>query len=288
MIFGHFNQFPCKILKFFFLIFDTGKELRNEIVARRGAGARPFSVATARRRLHADGLTSRRARRKPHLTPDHRAARLRWARIHRRWARNDWRRCLFTDESRFSLVPDDQTRRVWRRSAEDAHLDQFVNRRELFGGGGILVWGGGMTWEGKTDLVVIRGNLNGQRYRDEILEGPVRLFAGAMGPANMILVDDNARPHRNRIADQFFDDSGIARMDWPAKSPDMNPIENVWGLMKRRISRRLRIHHNLNDLEAMVREEWDSIPMRTVRSCINSMRRRAEAVIVSAGGHTDN
>ena len=52
---------------------------------------------------------------------------------------------------------------------------------------GVGYWfgGGGMTWEGKTDLV-IRGNLNGQRYRDAILEGPVRLFAGAMGPANML------------------------------------------------------------------------------------------------------
>ena len=264
----------------------SGREIRNEIVGRRGVGARPFSVSTAKRRLYAAGLKSRRARWKPHLTPGHRAARLQWARIHRRWARNDWQRCLFTDESKFSLVPDDQTRRVWRRPAEDAHLDQFVNRRELFGGGGILVWGG-ITWGGKTDLLVIRGNLNGQRYREEILEGPVRLFAGAMGPANMILVDDNARPHRNRIADQFFDDSGIARMDWPAKSPDLNPIENIWGLMKRSISRRLTYHHDVNDLEVMVREEWDAIPLQTVRNCINSMRRRAESVMAAAGGHTD-
>ena len=259
--------------------------MRNEIVERRGAGARPISVSTARRRLYADGMHSKRARRKPHLTPEHRAARLQWARDHHRWTRDDWRRCLFTDESKFSLVPDDQTRRVWRRRQEAAHQDQFVNRRELFGGGGILVWGG-MTWEGKTELLVIRGNLNGQRYREEILEGPVRLFAGAFGPANMILVDDNARPHRNRIADQFFEDSGIARMEWPAKSPDMNPIENIWGIMKQRISRRLRYQHTLNDLEAMVHEEWNAVALPTVRKCISSMRRRTAALIAAAGGHT--
>ena len=106
--------------------------------------------------------------------------------------------------------------RVWRRRGEPAHQDQFVQRRGLFGGGGILVWGG-ISWSGKTDIVVIRGNLNGQRYRDEILNEHVRLFAGAMGPDDMVFVDDNARPHRNRLVDQYFEDNTINRIEWPAK-----------------------------------------------------------------------
>ena len=185
--------------------------MRNEIVQRRGAAGRPFSSSTVRCRLNADGLKARRPLRKPHLTGVHRHERRRWAREHQRWNRGDWRRCLFTDESRFSLVPDDRSMRVWRRRGEPAHQDQFVQRRELFGGGGILVWGG-ISWSGKTDIVVIRGNLNGQRYRDEILNEHVRLFAGAMGPDDMVFVDDNARPHRNRLVDQYLVDNTSNRM----------------------------------------------------------------------------
>ena len=268
--------------KFFYCL---AKHLRNDTVQRRGLGHARFSIQTARNRLRAAGMKSRKARRKPELKQMHRDARLLWAQQHRRWTQAQWRNCLFTDESRFSLVNDDQTRRVWRRRGENAYEDRFLNRRELFGGGGILVWGG-ITHDAKTELMIIQGNLNGMRYTNEILDGPVRLFAGAMGQNDMIFVDDNARPHRNHIANQYVDENSINRMEWPAKSPDLNPIENVWGLMKRRISRRLTNEHTLNDLRAMVLEEWERIPLQTIRRCISSMRRRAEAVIAADGGHT--
>ena len=93
---------------------------------RRGVGRAPFSIQTVRNRLRAVGMKSRRARQKPELKQNHRDARLRWAQDHRRWTQAQWRNCLFTDESRFSLVPDDQSRRVWRRNGEDAHEERTV------------------------------------------------------------------------------------------------------------------------------------------------------------------
>ena len=58
-----------------------------------------------------------------------------------------------------------------------------------------------------------------------------------MEPKRFILVDYNARPHRANVVDTFLDDHDIHHMDWPAKSADLNPIKNVWGSLKRRISR---------------------------------------------------
>ena len=65
-------------------------------------------------------------------------------------------------------------------------------------------------------------------------------------------------------------------MEWPAKSPDMNPIENGWGIIKRKIARQIQEHHTLNDLnEIMIHEwNWNNILQRDNNNCIMSMRSR--------------
>ncbi|GBM18963.1 hypothetical protein AVEN_1583-1 [Araneus ventricosus] len=92
--------------------------------------------------------------------------------------------------------------------------------------------------DGRTPLHVIeRGTVTGVRYRDEILEQYVRLFRGAVGP-EFILMDDNARPHRGLLVDEFLESEDIRRMDWPVISPDLNPIQHVWDALGRAITTR--------------------------------------------------
>ena len=114
-----------------------------------------------------------------------------------------------------------------------------------------MVWGA-IAHNYKSEIVFIQGNLTARRYLDTIIQPHIRPYAGAVGPDNFVLVDDYALPHRGDIVNDFLDNEGIQRMDWPPKSPDFNPIENIWGIMKIKLSRRLLTHHNLRDLRRLI------------------------------------
>ncbi|GFU50499.1 transposable element Tcb2 transposase [Trichonephila clavipes] len=92
--------------------------------------------------------------------------------------------------------------------------------------GGVLVYGG-ISIDGRTVLYIIRdGPLNARRYRNEILRPIVVPYAAAIGD-DFILMDDNFRPSRANLVEDFFFEEGIVRMEWPACYEDMNPIEHV-------------------------------------------------------------
>ncbi|GFX25112.1 transposable element Tcb1 transposase [Trichonephila clavipes] len=167
------------------------------------ATGRPISRFTVARRLHGGGLFARRPVRCVPLTPAHR-------RRH---------------ESRFSLSSDSHRILIWREWGGRNHPSNIIER-DRYGGRGVLVWGGIMLGS-RTDLRIFdAGSVNGTRYCNEILLPYVRLFRGAMGLQFLFMVD-NAPCHRTVAAEQLLESEDIERMDWPARSPDLNPIEHV-------------------------------------------------------------
>ncbi|GFX80264.1 transposable element Tcb2 transposase [Trichonephila clavipes] len=139
------------------------------------ATGRPISRFTVARRLHGGGLFARRPVRCVPLTPAHRRRRSLWCREHRNWRDNEWGRVLFTDESRFSLSSDSHRILIWRERGSRNHPSNIIER-EMYGGRGVLVWGGTMLGS-RTDLLFFdAGSVNGTRYCNEILLPYVRLY----------------------------------------------------------------------------------------------------------------
>ncbi|GFX60205.1 DDE_3 domain-containing protein [Trichonephila clavipes] len=125
----------------------------------------------------------------------------------------------------------------------------------------------------------------GHIYRDVILEQHVRLFRGAMG-AEFLFMDDNARPHRANIVDGCLQSEDITRMDFPAYSPDLNPIEYVWDMLGRRIAARQPPSTCLQELWRALLDEWCNIPQNQIDNLILSMPRLCKACIASSGRYT--
>ncbi|GFW79833.1 transposable element Tcb2 transposase [Trichonephila clavipes] len=128
--------------------------------------------------------------------------------------------------SRFSVHPNNRRIFIWReRGSKDTRA--IVHESVRFGSGGVLVYGG-ISIDVRTSLYSIRdGPLTARRYRDEILRPIVVPYAAGIGD-DFILMDDNCRPHRANLLEDFIFEEGIVRMEWSACSPDMNPIEHVW------------------------------------------------------------
>ncbi|GFU46596.1 transposable element Tcb1 transposase [Trichonephila clavipes] len=141
-----------------------------------------ISAATVRRRLHMNGLYARVPRVCVPLSVQSRGAQLKWCREHGNWTVSDWGNVMFTHE------PDDKHIRIWRKQGT-RNQPQNITEHHAFRGGIIMVWAG-ISLGYRTDLHIFkRGSVTAVRYRDEVLEPIVRLYAAAAGPI-FVLMDD--------------------------------------------------------------------------------------------------
>ncbi|GFS86074.1 transposable element Tcb2 transposase [Trichonephila clavipes] len=235
------------------------------------------------RRLRGGGLYARRPVVCVPLTRQHRTARLQWCREHHNWTEQDWACVLFSDESRFSLSSDCRRQLIWRESGT-AYRPENIQEKDRYPTCSIMVWAGIMI-NGRTRLhVVANGTMTGQRYIDEVLLPHVRLFRGAVGD-KFVFMDNNATCHRTLAVQDCLDSEGIQRLVWPARSPDLNPIENMWDALGRQVAGRNYPPTNKNTLIRALTEEWDKLPQQLLDNVVQSMVRRVECCITLHGGH---
>ena len=191
-----------------------------------GTHNRQISLKPVGSRLREIGLRARRSYVGLPLTQARRLRCMAWLMAHapRLFPMRQWRRVLFTDESRFTLYRADGRRRVYQHRGE----------RDRFGAGSVMVWGG-IAHGIKSQLIIVAGNMTAVRYRDEILR-PVAV--PLVQQRNLILQQNNARPHVARVCQDFLANNNIAPLAWPPYSPDLTPTEHMWDELDRRVRKR--------------------------------------------------
>ncbi|MBW0573529.1 hypothetical protein O181_113244 [Austropuccinia psidii MF-1] len=106
-----------------------------------------------------------------------------------------------------------------------------------------------------------------------------------MGRHWLIVMEDNAPIHTATLSNQWHQQHGIRKMQWTAHSPDLNPIENVWKIMKSAI-RKLYQPQTIDELRVAIQSAWDDVPCDTLDDLLLSMQWQMETVITQSGGPT--
>ncbi|GFU46340.1 transposable element Tcb1 transposase [Trichonephila clavipes] len=208
---------------------------------------------------------------------------LQWCREHHNWTEQDWACVLFSDESRSSLSSDCRRQLIWREGGT-AYRRENIQEKDRYSTCSIMVWAGIMI-NGRTRLLVVANlTMTGQRYIDEVLLPHVRLFLGTVGD-KFVFMDDNATCHRTLAVQDCLDSEGIQRLVWPARSSDLNPIENVWDALGRQVAGRNYPPTNRNTLIRALTEEWDKLAQQLLDNVVQSMVRHVECCITLHGGH---
>lgn len=233
-----------------------------------------ISHVTIRNHLRANNVKYRSTLKKPLLSEKHVTKRLAWAKEN---IDRDWSNVIFSDECSvwgFTFVP-----RAWSSSSSD-----FV-QRTVKHPIKIHLWGC-FSKKGFGTLHLFTENLNAA--------GMVKIYGKALLPTarsqfitkneDWILQEDNDPKHRSRLCTSWKLEKGIVTLDWPAQSPDMNPIENVWAYIKMKL--RERPTYNLKQLTREIRRIWRALPVKYAENLVESMPRRCQAIIDSAGDFT--
>jgi len=243
------------------------------------------SVQTIRNVLKEDGLKAYVKKKKPLLTTRHKKARLQFAQKYSEWTVEDWKRVIWSDETKINRFGSDGLQYVWKKPGEPLS-EREITSTVKFGGGNIMVWGC-MGWEGVGVLTEIQGKMNAEQYTDILglgLEESMEKLG--LEKAEAIFQQDNDPKHTSKRATNWFEENDIQLLDWPAQSPDLNPIEHLWQLLKTKILAYEKPPKGIWDIWNRAEEQWNLITPEECQKLIESVPRRLQAVIKAKGGHT--
>jgi transposase len=240
------------------------------------------SRSTIWRSILSSGLvTSEWKTSKPFVCLKNRRKRVLWCKERVNWSKEDWRKVLWSDESPFHMRNNGK-RRVWKFSNEGFHESHYTGTVKH--DQKINVWGC-FSYTGVGRIKLVNGLMDGKQYvsilRTSMLPSARELFDIDDIDEDWIFQQDNDPKHTSAIASDFFDNQQINVMEWCPYSPDLNPIENLWAILKQRIV--TRKCNTVEELWEVVQTAWDELPVDLLNTLVDSMPRRCQAVIDMKG-----
>lgn len=243
------------------------------------------STRIVRNALQTLGYRNRVAAKKPFLNKKHKADRLAFARQYEKWTKEDWKKVIWTDESSFEIGRNSRQIRVWRKSHERYDYKCLAPTFKS-GRTSVMVWGAFSGFD-KSPLVIIPPkSRSASDFVNLVYEGTLSGFYFLHDhPEDIILMEDGAPVHRSKLPELWREAHGIKKLNWPANSPDLNPIENLWKIVKDNVQNTSR-PHNKEELVESLHRVWKEIPLDILQTLIATMPARMKEVISAKGGST--
>ncbi|CAF5082071.1 unnamed protein product, partial [Rotaria sp. Silwood1] len=233
-----------------------------------------ISSRTVRRRLKAAGYRFSTPLSKPLLTTLHKQQCLRWARL---MQHQDWNKTVFSDESkiRSGLVK----RRYWQRKG----LRKVV--RTTKHPAKINVWGC-FARNGFGEIVCFPQDLTSKYLCSQIYAKALRHSTRPLfgRDRDFKLLKDSDPKHKSKQSKEWKRKNGIDCLPFLACSPNINPAENLWNILKIRVA--MKKPNNVPALFRLIKQEWKKLPLDFWKNLVESMEKRVDALILAEGDYT--
>ena len=246
-----------------------------------------ISAQTVRNLLSAANFKAVYKRPVSPLTTVRKKARLQFARKYTHWTGDDWRHVVFSDETKVNRLGSDGKQWTWIQEGRPLQ-DHNVNHVYKHGGGSIFLWSC-FTAKGPGYITEILGGLDSKLYCQILSEDLMATLDDYhLNTADIVFQQDNDPKHRSKLAAKLFQENNVKLLEWPAYSPDLNPIENLWDFLKVRLCAYETEPKSMHELFERVRQIWyNEVTPELCDKLICSMPDRLRKVIKANGGQID-
>lgn len=193
----------------------------------------------------------------------------------------EWRHWLFTDEKKFNLDGPDGWGFYWH----DKRREPRIYQRHHSGGGSVMVWTG-FGYDGKCPIAFVHGNMNSLHYLN-LLQVSCVPHIDACAHHPVVFQQDNAAIHTSHITTTWLTNHFDWHHHWPAYSPDLNPMENMWATLSRKVYANCKQYRDLEELKTAILRCWEEIDETVRHNLIDSMPSRLVKVISTNGRAID-
>ena len=197
----------------------------------------------------------------PLLSAKHCKAHLDYAYAHKDWTVEDWKRVVWSDETKINHLGSDGRKWVWKRLREGLG-DRLVEGTVKFKGGSVMIWGC-MTWKGVGYAAKTDGRIDSELYlqilKDDLLN---TLKYHSLNPPDIIFQQDNDLKHTSKKVKEWLEEQEFRTMVWPAQSPNLNPIEHLLGFLKRKVLEYKYPPSGIYELWEKIWMKWEEIAVK--------------------------
>jgi transposase len=241
-----------------------------------------ISASTCRRYLTESGFVRVKLLKKISINEINQRKRMEFCQIMLPKDQEFWNSIIWSDETTVRQAPKGKDLFYYvHQSTTREEMD--INPQIHSGGFSVMFWGC-FSALGLGPLVALDGTMNAESYVELLQEYVVPELEAAGRP--MRFMQDNAPCHTAGIVKDFFRRKQIPVLDWPPQSPDMNPIENLWAVIKHRRQKKYGTPSSKDELIEQVFDIWTSVEDSLISALANSANSRIAAVLKAKGKNT--